>query len=379
MSQAHVYPVYKELMPKDLPLTSLFLDPNNPRFVNDDWHTVPDENIDLDGEQGKTTDRLTRNFAVDKLVMNMEVNGYLPIDRIVVREFEVGKYVVLEGNRRICGAKILRMKPALPQEIAESLEMIPCLVYTGTSSDASAVFQGLRHITGIREWSAFNKAKLLVDLMEEENLSLTDVGKRFGLTSHGAGQWVRGYQAFKQASLESDYIKEVNERAYPYFQELFNRSNNTIREWLDWSDSDKIFRDELHLNEFLSWLYPRSSGDNEDSDSLGDWERRKLPRAADVRTLSFLLTDDEAEFQQFRNGIVDIEQAYSMALQRKYQEKSVGPSDATEKVFHALKQCISSLDNIPFKMLKDEQYLPRLVSDLDKLKELIERIRPESY
>lgn len=118
------------------------------------------------------------------------------------------------------------------QAVLTSLADIPCLEYVGTEQDASWIFQGLRPITGITEWSAFNKAKLLVEQMEEEQVSLTDAGRRFGLTRFGAGQWVRGYYAFKQAKEESDYVREVDERSYPYFQELFSRSSAPVREWL---------------------------------------------------------------------------------------------------------------------------------------------------
>ena len=135
--------------------------------------------------------------------------------------------------------------------------MIPCLEYVGAEADAAWIFQGLRHITGISEWSAYNKARLLVEQMEDEELNLTEAGRRFGLSPFGAGQWVRGYYAFKQAREESDYIHEVDEQAYPYFQELFSRSSAPVREWMEWKESEYKFANSLNFNEFVGWLYPR--------------------------------------------------------------------------------------------------------------------------
>jgi hypothetical protein len=107
--------------------------------------------------------------------MNMEVNGFLPIDRVVVREFAEDQYVVLEGNRRICAAKLITpLTPdgeQVPERVLSSVETIPCLVYTGVDRDVSWIIQGLRHITGLADWSSFNKAKLLVEQMEAENLT----------------------------------------------------------------------------------------------------------------------------------------------------------------------------------------------------------------
>lgn len=49
------------------------------------------------------------------------------------------------------------------------------------------------------------------------------------MTAYGAGQWVRGYYAFIQAAEESDYTQEIDERAYPYLQEIFSRSNPVLK------------------------------------------------------------------------------------------------------------------------------------------------------
>jgi hypothetical protein len=215
-----IEPIYQELSPISLKLDQLFLDPNNPRFTEADWDHVAETDIHKPDVQDGAQRRLVRDFDVDKLRMSMEVNGFLPIDRSVVRQFSEGKYVVLEGNRRICAAKMISKLAidgsTVNPKVLESLKDIPCLLYTGTDMDAAWIFQGLRHISGVVEWSAFNKAKLLVEQMEAEELGLTEVGKRFGLTAHGAGQWVRGYRAFNQARESSDYVREVDEKAYPY-------------------------------------------------------------------------------------------------------------------------------------------------------------------
>src|SRR3954463_16465931 len=101
------YPLFKELQPVALPLTSIFLDPNNPRFVGSNWNYVDNNDIDRAINQDKARDILIEKFEVEKLRSNMEVNGYLPVDRVIVREFKPEKYVVLEGNRRICAAKLI--------------------------------------------------------------------------------------------------------------------------------------------------------------------------------------------------------------------------------------------------------------------------------
>ncbi len=91
-----------ELKPMEIPLRKIYLDPNNPRFAGATWDYVSDKEVVMPEVQEATRRRLIKEWGVDKLRMNMEVNGYLPIDRVVVREIARDSYVVLEGNRRIC-------------------------------------------------------------------------------------------------------------------------------------------------------------------------------------------------------------------------------------------------------------------------------------
>lgn len=100
-------PIFQDLVPISVSLASIFLDPNNPRFVGPDSQPVPDADIDSEAAQESARVLLIRDWGVEKLRMNMEMNGYLPMDRVVIRKFKEGKYVVLEGNRRICAAKLL--------------------------------------------------------------------------------------------------------------------------------------------------------------------------------------------------------------------------------------------------------------------------------
>lgn len=378
-----IHPIFKELFTKDIELDKIFLDPNNPRFISMDWEHIPDNKVTDEIIQKKVINKLESDFSVDRLVMNMEINGFLPIDRVVLRQLDDTNFVVLEGNRRICAAKLLKQKytesnEQVAPEIMESIATIPCLVYTGTNTEASWIFQGLRHIMGIQEWSAFNKARLIVTLMEEEELSLTEVGKRFGLTAFGAGQWVRGYYAFKQTKESSDYTKEVDERAYPYLQELFSRSNSPIREWMKWNESAKKFDDELNFNEFLSWLYPRNTEEADESIDtstiIGDWKNRKLYRSDDIRSLSFLFSKSPKEFELFRTE-GNLEKAYTIAIQKQYEEEAKKLSDPTSDLYDSLDLVIKNLENIPYRILKDGTQKEKLFDKLTRIEAIYKELR----
>lgn len=358
----------------DLSLEHIQLDPNNPRFVGPDWSYVSADRVSDPAVQNATRGHLITRFGIDKLSANMRVNGYLPIDRIVVRALPEpdGNYVVLEGNRRVCAAKVLsdlisRDSNAVSESVAQSISSIPCLEYLGEEEDAAWIFQGLRHITGISEWPAFNKAKLLVEQMEEDDLTLTQVGQRFGLTPHGAGQWIRGYRAFRQAEEQSDFIHELDVQAYPYFQELFSRSSGAVREWMEWNEESTSFQNELNFNEFISWLYPRD--DEEDQpDAFGRFENRALQRRDDIRQVAYLLRHDREMFERYRRDL-DIERAYSEAMTRKFERES---RDAERTILEVLDECKNALRNVPYRMMRDETSRTRLREALNEIKELME-------
>ena len=363
----------------EIPLQQIYLDPNNPRFTAADWDYIPVGHWDKPDIQEVALRRLVADFDVEKLRMSMEVNGFLPIDRVIVKRFADDKYVVLEGNRRICAAKLIGQFAIdgsnVSSAVLESLVAIPCLQYTGTDDDAAWVFQGLRHISGVTEWSAFNKAKLLVEQMEKDSLSLTQVGKRFGLTPHGAGQWVRGYCAFNQARQSSDYINEVDERSYTYFQELFGRSSSPIREWLGWNEDNYEFTNKLNLDEFISWLYPRPDSGNEGGTTKkGDFGKRRLARRDDLRQLSILIVGQKDLFEQFRSG-VELEACYSLLLSRQYEEDAKKKADPVADLFAAVELCAKSISNIPYKAMKDPTTNAKICDALAKLEQAIADIK----
>lgn len=365
----------KELEDIALQLENIFLDPNNPRFISKNWNDISDEHISDDAVQKMTRLKLEQEFSIDKLVDNIKINGFLTIDRIIVKKISDNQYVVLEGNRRICAAKAimesyLKNSESVTEDVTESLKEIKCLIYTGSEKQPAWVFQGLRHIIGIQEWPAYNKARLLVQLMEDENLSLTEVGKKFGLTAYGAGQWVRGYSAFIQATEESDYTQEIDERAYPYLQEIFSRSNPVFKDWLKWNDSEYKFEDNLKFNEFLSWLYPRDEENVLDGIEVkGNWENRKIKRSSDLRIVSFLLREAPNEFEMFRSD-GDLEKAQNAANMKKYLESQDPAIETVEKI----KSCTKALEDIPFKLIsKKKDELTEMLTNLkNKISEILD-------
>lgn len=215
-----------------------------------------------------------------------------------------------------------------------------------------------------------------MEQMEKDELSLTEVGKRFGLTPHGAGQWVRGYYAFNQARQTSDYIGEVDERSYPYFQELFGRSSAAVREWLEWNEDQYEFTNKLNFDEFISWLYPRPfNGEDTGANKKGDFERRRISRRDDLRQIATLIINEKDLFEQFRAGTA-LEACYSLLLTRQLEAQAKMNADPVAELFAAVDLCTKAVSNVPYKAMKDPDTQARILEALSKLEATIADIKP---
>lgn len=139
-----------------------------------------------------------------------------------------------------------------------------------------------------------------------------------------------------------------------------------------WNEDEYRFKDVLKFNEFISWLYPRPSVEAGSVEAKGDFEKRRLARRDDLRTVSFLLTSAEKQFEQFRNGTANLETAFATATAEALEKKSAESVDRVKEVFDSLSAPIKVLDNVPHKMLRQEDLNKQLKESLDRLNILVQ-------
>jgi len=171
----------------------LRLDPENPRLV----------------EAGKTLGeeqllaKIYASEALDELAMSFARSGYFWEEPLVIvpHKSEAGKFVVVEGNRRLATLKLL-LSPAkratlnvtdfpdlTPERVAE-LKRVPTVEY---ASRAEVVpYLGFRHITGAKKWEPHAKARY-VALLVRAGQPLSEIENAIG---DGAKAVKKLYQAF---------------------------------------------------------------------------------------------------------------------------------------------------------------------------------------
>ena len=154
---------------KNIALDDLKLDSKNPRLPK--------------SKQGKDEKSIIQwmlmEAATVELMMAIGENDFFAGEQLLVVEHkeQSGKYIVIEGNRRLTAVKLLsnpdlteKVKREKVNKICEEArfkpEMIPCLIFDDENEILK--YLGFRHITGIKSWRLLEKARYLNDLRENE-------------------------------------------------------------------------------------------------------------------------------------------------------------------------------------------------------------------
>ena len=304
----------EQLSMRRIDVGAIHLDPNNPRFWTGAAHNpVPDSRISTAAVQKRTRDEIDQhNHGIDSLYDSILYNGFLPLDRIVVRELDgmPGAFVVVEGNRRFRSLSRLRddiarghaFDPDIPIENLEKLvsqtNQIEVLVYVGEGRDISWILQGIRHINGIRDWEPAQRAKLIADQIDRLGQTIAATGLQFGLSGVAVGRLYRPYKALAQMAADEDYGRKVRNDYFSLFEAVHRTSS--LKDWLGWNDATRQFTNVENRKRFYSWITP--------DEEHGNTRRIHDPRH--IKDVAYLVENQHwTLLGQFDDGELTIEQA----------------------------------------------------------------------
>ena len=149
-----------------IPLEQLEFDSRNPRMPLR-LQGVTDENAILD--------YMLKHGNILELMGSIAEAGYYEAEPLLVIGIPLGKFCVVEGNRRLSALKLLN-RPTLAKVRVKSVhdivaeanhrpDEIPCIVYEKRKDILD--YLGYRHITGVKEWGSLEKARYLDQLFRQ--------------------------------------------------------------------------------------------------------------------------------------------------------------------------------------------------------------------
>lgn len=184
----------------EVKLSDLLLDDQNPRLPV--------------SQHGKSQDDLAvfieMGFDAFTVAESIARHGFFASEPLIVIQSETqGRYVVIEGNRRLTAAMGLAF-PAIRDQFATAdrwrglaaggawtgSTMIPVVVET--SRDACTPVVGFRHISGILQWKPYAQARYVATLVDSGK-SYDEVHKLIGIARSRVADLYREQAIFDQA------------------------------------------------------------------------------------------------------------------------------------------------------------------------------------
>ena len=255
MSDASIEPMRSRR--QTVSLSNLYLDPNNFRFVDH-----PDYRLVAAGDVFKAdVQRLVQTFVAGKsqehiqdLIDSIKENGWLEIDTILVERRESGKFLVVEGNRRVATLKHLQRKYQDGTAYLGKLDVtlfskVPVVLHEAADERQQMVMMGLHHISGKRRWPAINRALAMKRLQDQFDGDAEAARRALGVTKQDFNRSVRTL-SLVDAYKDSDYGDQFKSEQYTLFREVLGKP--AIRKWLGWNGT--IATDQDNLERLFNWM-----------------------------------------------------------------------------------------------------------------------------
>ena len=346
-------------------LSRLYLDPNNFRFVDHpEYRPVPPERIfDADVQRRTTNVVLGRQQEnVRDLIDSIKANGWLDIDPILVQRADTGRFLVVEGNRRVATLKYLQRRHEegvvdLGKLDSTRFSELPVVLYRDADERDRLVMMGLHHISGKRRWPAINRARAMELLLPHFQNDADAVCRALGVSKREFNLSVRTL-ALVKAYKESDYGDQLHSDQYNLFREVLKSED--IRTWLSWDHTARAAFNQSNLNRLFSWMSREAEAD----------EREEDGQDIDVRSTSDPVITTGGQIRELAKIIADPKAVSSLDETRSLQEATLS-SDLLVKseIDGAFKSCDRGVQKLGSRIGELES------RELDKVEQLIGRFQ----
>lgn len=350
----------------EIELDKLLLDPNNYRFAEAESYTkIAEARFGEESVQRRAEERLRRNEGLVELKKSIVTNGFLPIERIVVRRLseDPEQYLVLEGNRRTAAAKWIvddfEAGIDVSKSVLDSVTKLPCLcVDPEEDSEAlRASLMGIRHVSGIRQWGGYQRAKLVAAMKDDLAMESSEISDRLGMTANEVNRRYRAIKALQQMEKDEQYGDHASPSLYPIFHEAV--SLPVVRDWLGWDPDESVFADGSNLESFYELLIPQLDDSGKECDP-------KISTRESVRDLRTVLGNTEAREALFQPGAT-----FTSAL------LVVQQSQLANSWIRQVDEAISALGSLSVDVVRS--LTPEQKATLEKLKALaVQRLEDHS-
>ena len=339
---------------KIIKLENLYFDPDNLRYDDDfDFIEIPKNRIMNKTNQLQVYKKLQND--IQELIQSILENDFLYIEMIVADKIDEQNYYVIEGNRRLASLKYIKdnydieeLKPNLKQIMLEGLEVKVNSYYD------EDILMGMRHITGVKHWNGFSKAKLVVKLKDQKGYDFETISKKIGKR---VADVKKQYFSFKllQKMEDDGYTKFEVKNLYTIFYETLGKP--AFREWLGWDETRLEFLNKTNLERFYRWItkIEDEDGNIKDEAISNPQTLREVAKILDDEYALEILDTTRNPFEAINNSKILKEKELSKKILKGmlYDVESISTTDL-EKLDEL---SIEYLTKIKKKIERDIKYL----------------------
>ncbi len=283
---------------EDIPISSLELDnlmfdPENPRLPS---------SINSHDEKA-VLEWMLDDATIIELMRSIGENGYFQEEPLLIIESQKnpGKYIVVEGNRRLAATKLLADPSSAPIKKQAVLDAhndaktipaeLPARVYARRTEILA--YLGYRHITGIKPWDPLAKARYLDQLRSRvkersSEKQFKTLAKIIGSNPSYVARLLTGLSLFKEIEANDFYsikgVKNEDDIDFSLITTALTYSN--IVQFLGLrSNTDPTLKDlvKRHLKELTTWIFER-----------GQEGRSRIGESRNLKKLNAVVGSDDA-------------------------------------------------------------------------------------
>jgi len=200
-------------------VSDLHFDRKNPRLAEFD--------LTGDTEESEVIKILWEAMDVKELTMSIAASGFFRHEPVLVTE-EDGKYIVIEGNRRLAAVKLLvdrnlveglgKQIPAIDANAKAALKHIPATLITRKKAWH---YLGFKHVNGPAKWSSYAKSQYIADVHRNFEVKLEDIARQIGDTHKTVQRLFRGLMVVEQAERLKVFDREDRWRHHFAFSHIY--------------------------------------------------------------------------------------------------------------------------------------------------------------
>lgn len=333
---------------KTVKLDNLYFDPDNLRYDFDfDFVKVSNERIKNKSNQLRAYKALKND--INELIKSIISNDFIYNEMIIVKKIDDDNYKVIEGNRRLAALKTID-DDYHSDDLKQNLKSI---VENGLRVNEASeieydedILMAMRHVTGVKTWGGFSKAKLVVKLKDDKEMDFEEITSRLGGRVSDIKKRYFSYKLLNRMVSEGYADDDVSDYFTLFYEAL---GKPAFRNFLGWDEEKIEFTDNQNAERFYSWITPSYDEDGTELPVI-------ITNPTSLRQVAKVLKEEDV-----------------LSLMEEQRDVFVAVSNSSKLKYREIKKHINNiLKSVKEISIGDLKYIES--DDLNKLDEIVDLV-----